>query len=519
MQALTRIHTRNQTTEQPQQTVMKIISHVTSHSREEIPAVTSSSMSSSSSSSMPNNIRRGSSSNSMDSNSNVAAQSDNDQTQADIHMKSLKIGTLSSTASSKILATHDPDNDTPESTNPTGILSSAKRWIRWQRLQWKKQSLCKAVEEQTKILQEEMKKLAHHEQSIEWQNQFVRNLNDNSTFQSLTHDHPHRYDADDYPGTAAVSPSTSSSLGFPRTFCGITLDDLQDDQQEDYVDDTQVSLSSVDPQEGSCDAIPSDVTSNTHVDDSVHNFLTGKEQEDVPFRIRTPRETGSGGIAVRLEFVHDEYDCNLMMGRNNRRPSERGGDLIKVFEEDETCSVPFILTVEQMTHIAENGLPPNVLFSKWKRVYSLQRDGDSFVGAFMKKVQHEDRTLLVVETTNHEIIGAYSNSPWKGHGPSGSACFYGSAQASLFSINKDTQEINVYKWTGKNRFIQVCDMQHKLIALGGGGKDGEFGLCVEDDFRLGSTGPCETFDNPQLCSQNQFEILNLECWGFVSGFC
>jgi hypothetical protein len=46
-----------------------------------------------------------------------------------------------------------------------------------------------------------------------------------------------------------------------------------------------------------------------------------------------------------------------------------------------------------------------------------------------------------------------------------------------------------------------------MIAFGGGGDEGDFGLCVEDDFRRGSTGRCETFGNEPLCSQDQFGVL------------
>jgi Oxidation resistance protein len=394
-----------------------------------------------------------------------------------------------------------------EGTNSSGIMSATKRWVAWQRIKWQRKTLCKAVEEQTKIILHETQKLRQMEKQLDWQNRFDRSLNDNPTFQSLTNDTQHgtvSNDNDTFPAT-----ERSSSLGVRRTFCGISLDDLQEDQQEDYIDDaSQVSLgSALDPDDVSNKISQNDSKNTEHS----YNCYLDSGQEGM-FRIRTPRETQTGGMAVQLEFLHDGEDAII---GNQKREAQ---NLIKVFEEKKSCNVPFILTLKQMTDIAENALPPNVLFSKWKRLYSLQRDGDSFVGAFMKRVQHEDRTLLVVQTTNHEIMGAYSNSPWKGHGTSGSVHFYGSAQASLFSINKDTNEINVYKWTGKNRFIQVCDMQHKLIALGGGGKEGEFGLCIEDDFRIGSTGPCETFDNPQLCSENQFDILNIECWGFVSGF-
>ena len=40
---------------------------------------------------------------------------------------------------------------------------------------------------------------------------------------------------------------------------------------------------------------------------------------------------------------------------------------------------------------------------------------------------------------------------------------------------------------GKNRYIQVCDVHAKLFAFRGGGKDGEYGLYVEDDFKRGRT--------------------------------
>ena len=127
--------------------------------------------------------------------------------------------------------------------------------------------------------------------------------------------------------------------------------------------------------------------------------------------------------------------------------------------------------------------------------YSLQRDGDSFTGTFLRKVEGHERTLLVIQTTNSSILGAYSNSKWENQGGSVGASFYGSALSCLFSFDtdQDTDETLIFKWTGKNRYIQVCNVHAKVLAFGGGGKDGEYWLCVEDDFRRGSTGPCETF--------------------------
>ena len=42
-------------------------------------------------------------------------------------------------------------------------------------------------------------------------------------------------------------------------------------------------------------------------------------------------------------------------------------------------------------------------------------------------------------------------------------------------------------------------------------------LCLEQDFSVGSTGPCDTFANPALCSHENFQVLNMEVYGFLLG--
>ena len=66
-----------------------------------------------------------------------------------------------------------------------------------------------------------------------------------------------------------------------------------------------------------------------------------------------------------------------------------------------------------------------------------------------------------------------------------------------------------------NRYIQLCDHQNKMIAIGGG--NGTFGLCIQQDFQYGSTGACTTFQNEALCPDEQFSILDVEIYGFLLG--
>jgi len=177
-------------------------------------------------------------------------------------------------------------------------------------------------------------------------------------------------------------------------------------------------------------------------------------------------------------------------------------------KEEQQKNFPFILTQDMIIQIAIKGFPtPINYFSKWKRIYSLSRDGDSF-STMLRHVQNENRTIVVIRSTKGDIFGGFVDSPWECKHDG----FYGSAQAFLFKYQNNT--ISTYKWTGVNRYIQFCDSTSKAIAMGGGG--GHFGLCVEDDFRRGSTGRCETFGNDPLMDEEQFNVLELEIWGFVS---
>jgi hypothetical protein len=107
----------------------------------------------------------------------------------------------------------------------------------------------------------------------------------------------------------------------------------------------------------------------------------------------------------------------------------------------------------------------------------------------------------VVKTTRDQVFGAYVESPWALHHEG----FYGLGQACLFQVVEDddnntstnSSTIRVYKWSGANRYIQVCDASSRMICVGGGGDS--FGLCLEQDFSVGSTGPCVTFANEPLC--------------------
>jgi len=193
---------------------------------------------------------------------------------------------------------------------------------------------------------------------------------------------------------------------------------------------------------------------------------------------------------------------------------------VSIHQEDEsTLQIsPHILSPSLMTEIEDRALPCIVKGMTWKRLYCLSRDGDAF-STFLRMVQGHKFTLLVVKTSNEDVIGGFVDSAWEERQGSRQRSFYGSGQSFLFSVksNEETlygnpqdgkNQVELYKWSGENHYNQFCDVNQGRIAMGGGGGfDSQFGLCVEDYFERGSTGPCETFRNKALVEEGYFDVL------------
>ena len=218
------------------------------------------------------------------------------------------------------------------------------------------------------------------------------------------------------------------------------------------------------------------------------------------------RPSKSGvGVSVEIDVkVDDDMDEDFWVPEVKIEP-----EVLKSFP---FC--PYILNEQQRQSIAVLGLPPSQTYCRWKRLYSLARDGDSF-DTFLQNVQGHSHTLLVIKSTRDVLFGGYADTEWKVQ-HQGNPEFFGSGQAFLFRIDSE-QEVRIYKWTGANRYTQYIDYKNSMLAFGGGGDVGAFGLCIEKDFQRGSSGTCATFDNEPLCDDDNFEIFDVECYGFLSG--
>lgn len=85
-------------------------------------------------------------------------------------------------------------------------------------------------------------------------------------------------------------------------------------------------------------------------------------------------------------------------------------------------------------------------------------------------------------------------------------------------------DLQVYPWARKDRCFMTSD-DGVGVGMGGGGDGGGFGFLLSEDLRSGSTGRCETFQNPPLIQTAElsggvgrrgavFDVLSVEVWGF-----
>lgn len=167
----------------------------------------------------------------------------------------------------------------------------------------------------------------------------------------------------------------------------------------------------------------------------------------------------------------------------------------------------------------------------WTLLYSLDQHGISLNTLYSRCEPKLPSTpgatkgaLVVVKDARDAIFGMWmGDGLWLEKGG-----YYGSGESFLWRYQRpssredglDEGTLDVYKWTGKNDYVALCEPG--FISFGGG--DGHYGLYLDASLLDGSSAPCPTFDNPVLCSRVDggsvgvkkdvsFECVGLEVWG------
>lgn len=130
--------------------------------------------------------------------------------------------------------------------------------------------------------------------------------------------------------------------------------------------------------------------------------------------------------------------------------------------------------------------------------------GASLSTLYRKTIQHSP-TLILVETDGGEILGGFASQPWKCN----QNTYYGNGESFIFHMLNGN--FTAYHWTRKNSMFMFSNQES--LAMGGGGG---FGFFLDADMSKGTSSSCDTFGNECLTSHEDFDIVSVEVWGFVT---
>ncbi|KAG8383523.1 hypothetical protein BUALT_Bualt04G0022400 [Buddleja alternifolia] len=168
-------------------------------------------------------------------------------------------------------------------------------------------------------------------------------------------------------------------------------------------------------------------------------------------------------------------------------------------------SEPSLLLSEKTRSVLYAALPVIVQGRKWMLLYSTWRHGISLSSLYRRSMLLPGPSLLVVGDRNGAIFGGLVEAPLR----STNKRRYQGTNNSFVFTNVSGHPV-IFRPTGINRYFTLCNTEY--LALGGGG---HFALYLDGDLLSGSSSSSETYGNPCLARSEDFQVKEIELWGFV----
>lgn len=159
----------------------------------------------------------------------------------------------------------------------------------------------------------------------------------------------------------------------------------------------------------------------------------------------------------------------------------------------------------ELYEFLQASLPNIVKGCQWVLLYSTLKHGISLRTLIRKSADLSGPGLLVVGDRKGAVFGGLLDCPIK---PCPKRKYQGTNQTFVFTTRYG--EPRLFRSTGANRYFYLC--LNDFLAFGGGGN---FALAMDGDLLTGSSGPCETFGSSCLAHDPEFELKNVELWGFA----
>ncbi|KAM7258116.1 hypothetical protein ACFE04_013857 [Oxalis oulophora] len=148
---------------------------------------------------------------------------------------------------------------------------------------------------------------------------------------------------------------------------------------------------------------------------------------------------------------------------------------------------------------------PNIVKGRQWVLGSTLKDGISLRTLIRKSSDLPGPCVLIAGDKQGAVFGGMLECPLR---PTSKRKYQGTNQTFVFTTIYGAPKL--FRPTGANRFFCLC--MNDLLALGGGGN---FALRLNEDLLSGSSGASDTFGNSNLAHSSEFELKNVELWGFT----
>ncbi|XP_020531408.1 TLD domain-containing protein 2 isoform X2 [Amborella trichopoda] len=235
------------------------------------------------------------------------------------------------------------------------------------------------------------------------------------------------------------------------------------------------------------------------------------EEKDFRDEIDGPDTSSFGAFLYSLLSSESGSDSGDKRQEHNAGMTESASNLgtqaIAAMGAEEALpdiSEPSLLLSERSRTILCSSLPKLVCGSMWVLIYSTWRHGISLSSLYRRSTLCPGYCMLVVGDRKGAVFGGLVEAPLR---PTNKRKYQGTTNAFVFSDVSSSPV--VFRPTGINRYFTLCSTD--FLALGGGG---HFALYLEEDLLHGSSSASETFGNSCLAHTQDFEVKEVELWGF-----
>ncbi|GMP26093.1 hypothetical protein CsSME_00002683 [Camellia sinensis var. sinensis] len=217
-----------------------------------------------------------------------------------------------------------------------------------------------------------------------------------------------------------------------------------------------------------------------------------------------------GGYRNRASERKGSSDMTIN-GGNNSKVVEDDGIPMQTLSEPEhldnlpEISEPSLLLTEKTRSTLYLALPALVQGRKWILLYSTWRHGISLSTLYRRSMLCPGPSLLVVGDRKGAVFGGLVEAPLR---PTSKRKYEGTNNSFVFT-NTPGHPV-IFRPTGLNRYFTLCSTD--FLALGGGS---HFALYLDSDLLNGSSSDSETYGNSCLAHTEDFEVKEIELWGFV----